>query len=64
MRCACVIDRAQVRQVPAADIFFIMFAIVFFISRLVVYPRYLLWTALYVCSIDRATDRDLRPQPA
>ena len=52
------------RQVPAADIFFIMFAIVFFISRLVVYPRYLLWTALYVCSIDRATDRDLRPQPA
>jgi hypothetical protein len=37
-----------VRGVPLADVFFILFAGVFFVSRIVVYPRYLLWSALYV----------------
>lgn len=38
----------QVRGVPLADVFFVLFAGVFFVSRIIVYPRYLLWSALYV----------------
>jgi hypothetical protein len=38
--------RTEVRGVPLADVFFILFAGVFFVSRIVVYPRYLLWSAL------------------
>ena len=49
---------AQVGNIPMADIFFILFAVVFFISRLVVYPRYLLWTALYA---DRGRSSGPRP---
>jgi len=37
----------QIGRIPAADIIFVLFAITFFASRLVYYPRYLLWTVLY-----------------
>jgi hypothetical protein len=39
-----------VGRIPAADILFVVFAITFFASRLVYYPRYLLWTVLYVAA--------------
>jgi len=38
---------SQIGRIPAADIFFVLFAVTFFASRLVYYPRYLLWTVLY-----------------
>jgi len=43
----------QVRGVPLADVFFVMFAIAFFVSRLIYYPRYLLWTIWYVDALRR-----------